>query len=70
MVQAVSRRPVTADAAIQCQCSPREVCGGTKWYRDRLFFEYHGCTLSDLFHQYCSHIALTKITNGRSLGVF
>jgi len=57
MVQAVSRRPVTADAVL-CQVSSREVCCGTKWHWDRLFFEYLRCTLTVSFHHYCSHIVI------------
>jgi hypothetical protein len=39
-----------------------------KWYWDRIFSEYFGFSLSTLFHQYSIHAAVTRRTNGRSLG--
>jgi hypothetical protein len=51
MAQAVSRRPLTAEARVRARVNPCGICGGQKWHWDRFFSEYFGFPLSVTFHR-------------------
>jgi hypothetical protein len=53
MAQAVSRRPVTAEARVRSRVSPCRICGGQSGTGTGFFPEYFGCPLSVSFHR-CS----------------
>jgi len=72
MFQAVSRRPVMSEARVRSQYSPYEICGRQSDTR-------RGCSPSisvppvsiipPILHTYLHlHAAVTRMTNGRSLG--
>jgi hypothetical protein len=74
MDQAVSLRPLTAEARVQFQVSRFEICGrqsatGTGFYPSTSVFS--GNISQPMLHTHLYlHVAVTGKTNGRGLGTF
>jgi hypothetical protein len=74
MAEAVGRRPVTAEASIQSQVSPREICGGQS-ASGTGFSPITSVSpviiIPPMLLTYVrSHVAVTRKTYGRSLRTF